>query len=245
VEIEAYTLGGKEGPRLVDEFKLTDVLVSSQQVQGGFGTTHAVSFNYREFGHTHVEQDETGGIGTKTGMTWDFGENTPGGADPLANADAIKGKQESQVGGDMDFYLKVDGIADWLHIGSYSLGVSNSGTFGSGGGGGTGKLELQDLVTTLGSSSELVQLTEFLAKGQHLKSLELEAYVSAGKGGELLVDEFKFSDVLVSSLSSGNATNNTLVFDYASVDYGHAIYSPIGKLDGFIGHMPQQDIGFF
>ena len=246
VEIEAYGQGGK-GLQLVDEFKFTDVLVSSQQVSAGGGTVHSVSFNYGEIGHTHVEQDPKGGAGTETGMSWDFVQNTKGGTPPAANADALKGKQESDVGGEMEFFLRVDGVGganEWLRVGSYSLGQSNTGSVGGGGAGG-GKVVLQDLAVALGSSSELVQLTELLASGKHIQSMELEAYIQGGKGLQI-VDEFKFSDVLVNSWSTSNASDNSLSFEYAQIEYGHQRYNDkTGAEDGFIGHDPVADIGFF
>ena len=236
VEIEAYAPGGKEGGRLVDEFKFEDVLVSSHQVTGSSSEGHSVSFNFTKVGHTHVEQKADGSAGAETGMTFDVKANKVESTGPAANPDAIKGEQEAVAGGNMELFLKVDGIGDWLSLGSFSLGLSNPSSGGVGGGGGAGKVTLQDLATTLGSSSELVKLTEMLAEGQHIKSAELEVYrVGGGKEGLQIIDEFKFTDVLVSSWQTSNGSFNSLVFDYAEVDYGHQLYDETGQAKGFTG----------
>jgi type VI protein secretion system component Hcp len=250
VEIEAYAAGGKEGLRLVDEFKFDDALVTSQQAGGAFDSpaAHNVSFNFSKLGHTHVEYTENGGVGSETGMTFDVQANTASSTGPAANSDAIKGEQEAVVGADLELYLRVDGVGaanEWLKLGSYSVGYSVSGGIG-GGGGGAGTAILQDLSAVLGSSSELVELTEMLAKGQHIKSVELEAYALGGKEGHRIIDEFKFTDVLVSSWQTSDATVNSLTFDYAGVSYGHQLYSETGAPSGFAGdHDPVGDIAFF
>ena len=57
----------------------------------------------------------------------------------------------------------------------------------------------------LGTGKAAVALTDAVASGEHLKFVEIEAYTK----GEAprLVDEFKFEDVIVSSLqTSGSAS---------------------------------------
>jgi VCBS repeat-containing protein len=250
VEIEAYALGGKDGARLVDEFKFDDVLVSSHQVSGAFGMPeqHAVSFNFTKVGHTHVEQDEKGGLGDKTSMSYDVQAGTVDNSGPAAAAEAIKGEQEPVVGSDLELYLRVDGVGapnEWLKLGSFSLGLSNPAS-SSGGGGGAGKVIFQDLHVSLGSSSELVELTQMLAMGEHIKSAELEVYATGGKAGHQIIDEFKFEDVLVSEWQTFDASTNHLSFEFAEVSYGHQLYDEIGQAKGFAGdHDPFPDIGFF
>jgi VCBS repeat-containing protein len=239
VEIEAYRQGAK-GEELVDEYKFTDVLLTSQQVSGSFGEAHSVSFEYGHFGHTYVEQDEKGGVGSKTSMVWDVAANTADGAAPAAKADAIKGEQESPVGGELEFYLRIEGVnapGEWLQIDAYSLAITNSGGI-VGGGGGAGVINLLELNSTLGSSSELIKLTDFLASGNHIKSAEIEVYSAGGKEALRIVDEFKFTDVQLTSLSSSNATANVLSFDYAKLEYGHQTYDETGQEDTFVGHDP-------
>ncbi|HEX7221032.1 MAG TPA: tandem-95 repeat protein, partial [Burkholderiales bacterium] len=147
VEIEAYAAGGKEGLRLVDEFKFDDVLVRSQQVSGADGgaPVESLSLNFTKIGHTHVEYKADGSVAGETGMSYDVAANKTESTGPDAHADAIKGEQEAVVGGDLEAFLKVDGLADWLSLGSFNLGYSVSGGFGGGGGGGAGKVNLQDL----------------------------------------------------------------------------------------------------
>ena len=95
----------------------------------------------------------------------------------------------------------------------------------------------------LGSSRLLVELTEALGSGRQFDYAEIEAY-RVVEGKQLIVDEYKFEDVMVSELLSTNATRNTLSFDYGSVSYGHAVshdaYGEVVTSAG--GHTPDGDI---
>jgi type VI protein secretion system component Hcp len=100
-----------------------------------------------------------------------------------------------------------------------------------------------------GSSSELVELTQLLAQGTHIKSAELEIYAAGIKGELKIVDEFKFEDLLVSNWStdSGSSDNVThsLSFAFAKIEYGHQLYNANGAESGFTGsHDPVADIDF-
>ena len=112
----------------------------------------------------------------------------------------------------VDYFLKIDGIQgeslDAKHKGeiqleSFSWGETRAGTMAAGGGGGTGKVHVQDLhvAKKLDKASPLLFLA--CATGQHLKEAILTAR-KAGKGQlEFLV--FKFRDLLVSSYQTGAA----------------------------------------
>ncbi|MEO8135682.1 MAG: type VI secretion system tube protein Hcp, partial [Betaproteobacteria bacterium] len=218
IEIEAYASGGSKGLQLVDEFKYDDVLLTKLDTAG---TANQVSFDFASFTHGHVEQDAKGG--TQSDVTgWDFNTNTAlTGSNPLP--DAAKAVTESQVsaGADLDYYVHFDGADGWLRLDSFSMGLSNSGSISSGSGGGTGKSVAQDVHLLLGSSAEILALTDALDKGTHLKNVEIESYASGGDKGPQLVDEFKFNDVLVNSLDTTNASTNALTFDFASFTHGH------------------------
>ena len=54
----------------------------------------------------------------------------------------------------IDYFLKLDGISgeskdskhkDWIDVLAWSFGESNPGTLGTGGGGGAGKVQMQDI----------------------------------------------------------------------------------------------------
>src|SRR5689334_23853854 len=80
----------------------------------------------------------------------------------------------------------------------------------------------------LGSSKQLVELTQALLSGKQLSSLEVEAYRMDGAQPQL-VDEYKFEDVILNGLSTdGSATQNTLSFSYAKYAEGHIAYDANG-----------------
>ena len=130
----------------------------------------------------------------------------------------------------IDYFLKIDGIQgeslDAKHKGeidleSFSWGEASAGSLVAGGGGGAGKVHMQDLhiAMKLNKASPLLFLA--CATGQHLKQAILTAR-KAGKGQlEFLV--FKFSDVLVSSYntsgSSGDdAPTDQVAFNFARIE---------------------------
>jgi type VI secretion system secreted protein Hcp len=106
----------------------------------------------------------------------------------------------------VDYFLKIDGIQgesrDAKHKGeieleSFSWGETAAGTMAAGGGGGAGKVHVEDLhvVKKLDKASPLLFLA--CATGRHLK----QAILTARKAGKVQLEflVFKFSDVLVSS----------------------------------------------
>jgi len=164
---------------------------------------------------------------------------------------------------DLDYYAHFEGVGgsagQWLKLGSFSLGLSNSGSIGTGGGGAVaGKVTAGDVLLTLGSSNALVDLNEFLDTGKHLSKVEIEAYASVGGGKSQLIDEYRFDDVLVTSLQTSNASSNALSFDFAKFSYGHQLYNSNGSVGSFVaegydfpkgtafdGPAPHADISFF
>ena len=107
-----------------------------------------------------------------------------------------------------DAFLKLDGIAgessDNKHkgeilISSFSWGVSNVSSHPAGGGGGTGKVSVQDFHFVAHSSKASPQLMLACASGTHIK----KAILSVRKSGQ---DQFDFTtitltDCLVSDYS--------------------------------------------
>ena len=77
-------------------------------------------------------------------------------------------------------------------------------------------------LVTLGSSAAAVGLTEAIAKGTHLSSVDIQAYMPGNK--PLLVESYKFDDVVLSSLqtsASPGSTANQVGFDYAKMGHSH------------------------
>jgi type VI protein secretion system component Hcp len=122
--------------------------------------------------------------------------------------------------------------------------------------GGTSQATADDVMLALGSSKQLVELTQALLSGKHLNNLEVEAYRMDGAQPQL-VDEYKFEDVILSGLTTSNATDNTLSFDYGKYAEGHIAYDANGAQTtittggwdfihntAFAGGTPHADIDF-
>jgi VCBS repeat-containing protein len=216
VEIEAYTQGTTQ---LVDQYSFSDAVLTRLQASDfGFGTGDSVDFNFAGFAHSHQELDAKGAPGPVTSVGWDLANGTPVSA-PAHTADALGGTLADTVPSDaqLAYFMTFDGAPGWLKVSSFSTGMS----------GATGPATAEDVVLTLGSSKELVQLSEMLLSGKELKGVEVEAYRMGGAQPQL-VDEYKFQDVTVSGLTTSNATDNTLSFKYAQYADGHIAYDAKG-----------------
>jgi len=142
-----------------------------------------------------------------------------------------------------DAFLKIDGIegesADSKHkaeidIHSYSWGASNAGTFATGGGGGAGKVNMQDFHFTMNVNKSSVKLMLACAGGDHIKS----AILTARKAGKDQQEFFKvtFSDILVSSFQTGGSGSSTLPIDSISLNFAKAEWEyKEQKADGSLG----------
>jgi VCBS repeat-containing protein len=227
VEIEAYAPGEKA--QLVEQYYFEDVLLTSLQTSGSSSTVHSVSFDYAAFNRGHVTQDDKGGVGAVFEDGWDFQENKDAnGIGPAIAGDAAGSKVEGGFGGELRYYVTFDGAQGWLELDSFSVGLTQTGSLSSGGGGGAGKVQGSALSFSLGSSKELLLLSDALTEGRHLKNLEIEAYKIGEKAQ--LVDQYYFEDVLVSSLQSAGASNSVSV-DYLKFSHGHIEQNDKGGLE--------------
>ncbi len=147
-----------------------------------------------------------------------------------------------------DYLLEIDGIKgessdhkhkDTIEIESFSWGVSNAGSFASGGGGGAGKASFQDLhfTTAVGKASPL--LSKACATGQHIKKATLFVR-KAGKDQQ----EFytvKLEDILVSSYQSGgHGGSGTAIptdqfsLNFAKIQFDYKPQKADGSLDAAV-----------
>jgi type VI secretion system secreted protein Hcp len=131
----------------------------------------------------------------------------------------------------VDYFLNIEGIAgesqDAKHKGEIELASFSWGETQqkapAGGGGGAGKVQMQDLHVTMHVSKASPQLLLACATGQHLKSAVLTARKSGGQQQEFLVVTLK--DLLVSSYVIGGAADAlpvdqvALAFGQIRVDY--------------------------
>lgn len=106
---------------------------------------------------------------------------------------------------------------------AYSWGASQSGTV-SGGGGGAGRVNVQDVAITRLTDSQSPQIFKTLALGQHLPFIELETGTT----------KFRFEQVLISSYSTGGALDNKSPrTDNVTFNFRRVIYTVDGTSSCF------------
>ena len=142
--------------------------------------------------------------------------------DVVAPAPASKVLPSVDSSANLTYFIRFEG-QDWMRLEGFSLGLSQTGSLGTGGGGGAGKATATDIHTTLGTSGQLVELSADLTSGTLIENVEIEVY--GGGEQQRLVDQYYFEDVLVTGLltsaAGGGGTAHSLSFDYAAFNRGH------------------------
>src|SRR5262249_13978585 len=133
----------------------------------------------------------------------------------------------SRIMAAVDYFLKVDGIPgespDAQHPGeiqllSFSWGESQGGTMAFGGGGGAGKVQMEDFRFTMHVNKASPRLFLACATGEHIK----QAVLTGRKAGNGQQDYVKvtFTDVLVSSCqTNGDGQAGSLPVDQVSLNF--------------------------
>jgi type VI secretion system secreted protein Hcp len=125
---------------------------------------------------------------------------------------------------------------DEIEVLSFSWGVTNAASGGTGTGAGTGKANFNDLsiVHTIDKASPV--LMQACATGTHLKEATI-THRKAGKGQQeyLIV---KMSDIIITGVTHGGDTgqpaSETLSLAFAKVDVEYKPQKPDGSLDAGI-----------
>ena len=145
----------------------------------------------------------------------------------------------------VDYFLKIDGIEgesqDNKHEGeidieSFSWGATQSGTIAVGGGGGAGKVSMQDFHFAMGVNKATPILFLACAQGDHIKN----AILTCRKAGEEQQEFLKItmSDVLVSSFQIGGSGAGDVVptdqisLNFAKIEVEYKEQDATGKLMG-------------
>ena len=133
----------------------------------------------------------------------------------------------------VDMFIKIDGVTgeskDSAHSGeidviAWTWGLQQSGSRHMGGGGGSGKVNVQDLSFTKYVDKSSTDLMLFCCNGKHVK----EATLTVRKAGESPLEyiKLKMSDCLVSGVTTGGSggedrltENVTLNFAKVEVEY--------------------------
>ena len=131
----------------------------------------------------------------------------------------------------VDMFLKIEGIKgesaddkhkDEIDVLSWSWGASQSGTMHTGGGGGAGKANFQDLSVTKWVDKSSHALIKAVSVGQHVKTVLL----TVRKAGENPLEYIKFTmkDCLISSISTGGSGGEDRLTENLTINFGNFAY---------------------
>lgn len=143
-----------------------------------------------------------------------------------------------------DYFLKVDGIEgespdhkhkNEIQLESWSFGASQSGTMAYGGGGGAGKVSMQDFHFVMKANKASPKLFLACATGDHIKSATLVCRKAGKEQQEYL--KFTFTECLVSSYQTGGSSHSdVLPLDQISLNFGKIEFEyKEQKADGTLG----------
>ncbi len=126
----------------------------------------------------------------------------------------------------VDMFLKLDGIKgeskddkhkDEIHIESFSWGMNQSGTFHAGGGGGAGKVNIQDISITKYVDKSSCDLMYHCASGKHIPNGLLTVRKAGEKPLEYL--KIKMTDILISGLQATGHGGGDLLSENVSLNF--------------------------
>lgn len=142
----------------------------------------------------------------------------------------------------VDFFLKIDGIPgesqdakhkDEIQIDSWSLSERQSGTMADGGGGGAGKVKMNDVSLSSKLSKASPKLWLACATGEHIK----KAVLTARKAGKDQHDYLTvtFTDLLISSYQTGGNGSakvpiESITLNFAAMQFEYKEQKADGKV---------------
>lgn len=142
----------------------------------------------------------------------------------------------------VDYFLKIDGIPgesqdsthkDEIQLESWSWGETQAGTMKAGGGGGAGKVDMQDFHFVMAVNKATPKLILACASGDHIKKATLTCRKAGKTQQEFLV--YNFSDVLVSSYQTGGSAEipmEQVSLNYTKMEVEYKAQKADGTLDG-------------
>lgn len=135
----------------------------------------------------------------------------------------------------VDYFLKIDGIdgeaSDPVHGGaieivSWSWGETQPGLNHGSGGGGTGKVAMQDFHFTMKVNKATPKLMLACARGQHIPQAVLTCRKAGATPGEPPFEFFTvtLSDLLISSFQTGGSSGDVVPTDQISLNFTKVKY---------------------
>lgn len=149
----------------------------------------------------------------------------------------------------VDFFLKIDGVegesrddahTSEIDVLSWDWGMSQTGSMHTGGGGGTGKVSVNDLTIVKQVDKSTPNLMKSCTTGQHFSFATLVCRKSTGTDPlEYLIIDMK--DVLISNISSGGGESEeflteTVTLNFAAFEYAYTPQASDGAPEGEVKH---------
>lgn len=135
----------------------------------------------------------------------------------------------------VDIFMKLDGVTgeaqdsahkEEIDVLSWSWGMSQSGTTHMGGGGGAGKVSVQDISFTKYLDASSPTLQKFCANGKHVATGKL----TVRKAGENPLEYLKIEleEIIISSVSTGGSSGEERLTEHVSLNFKkfHTTYTP-------------------
>lgn len=121
-----------------------------------------------------------------------------------------------------------------IEVLAWSWGMSQSGTFHTGGGGGAGKVNVQDLSLTKYFDNASGTLQQNCMVGKHLTKAVLS--VRKAGGSPYVYIKITMEDVLVSSISTGGSGGEDRLTENVTLNFGkvHVQYFKQSDADGSV-----------
>jgi len=150
----------------------------------------------------------------------------------------------------VDYFLKIDGIdgeskADKhekdIDVQSFSWGASQTGSFAYGGGGGAGKVQMQDFHFTMYHNAASPHLFLACATGEHIDKAVLTCRKAGKEQQEFL--KVTLHEVLVSSFQTGGSggadilPQDQISLNFAKIEVEYKEQAEKGSLGGSIKKM--------
>jgi len=130
---------------------------------------------------------------------------------------------------------KIEGFKDQVDVLAWSWGESNSGSFHTGGGGGAGKVNVQDLSFTKWVDIASPLLLLYCATGQHIPSAILTVRKAGGKVGSDAINYLiiTMTELMVTSVSTGGSggedrLTENVTFNFAKVEFKYTPQTATG-----------------
>lgn len=125
---------------------------------------------------------------------------------------------------------------EWIDVLAWSWGLSNSGTTHQGGGGGSGKANVQDLSFTKYVDASTHNLIAASFNGKHVAKANLVVRKAGGKGAPVEYIKIEMTEVLVTSVSTGGSggedrLTENVTLNFAKFKLEYTPQKPDGSAD--------------